>query len=539
MTHLNRRQFLKGAGVAGAAGVAMGSSGEAAAVVGREGKTPARAKGGLKTWVFWDLWHLDRAENLEHVQGEAKWQEDATHVHDDLDGLAAWPTVYRDKETGRWRMLYSLRWNPFALAVVESEEGRRWKPLARPEIRPAGEKLAPHHVFTLPSASAGGIYLDPVADDGFPFKAFCRQHGKPVYERAIANPAHRWHKIAKAEGPKKYMSESVTVVSRDGQRWEPRYDLPWALPDWHPEPPVFGFYNRHAGKHMMTVRPGWGDRRVCVQHTTDFRKWSGPELLLQPDALDRDLIELYGMPVFPYGDGYVGLVWAAHFSTSDPSRGFNRHIGPLDGQLAYSYDGIRFTRGLRRPFLKLNPYGKPGGGAIEPSCLVETDDELRIYSGSSRYHHGMSWKARQAGDRRAGAILMHTLRKDGFMSLRSRGAVAFFTTKPLVLLDDTLTMNVRAPLGEVHYQLTDIHRKPLDGFTFDDCVPMRRADSLAWRIRWRQKPLRQALNTAIRLEVKMRHAELFSFRGAYHFIDAQDWKLLEDGKQIDTSLLDF
>ena len=42
----------------------------------------------------------------------------------------------------------------------------------------------------------------------------------------------------------------------------------------------------------MTVRPGWGDRRQCIQSTIDFRTWSGPESLLQPDALDEELIEL-------------------------------------------------------------------------------------------------------------------------------------------------------------------------------------------------------------------------------------------------------
>lgn len=530
---LNRRQFLKGVGAAGASGLA--ACGSAPAV-----ETPVKAsKRGANTWHFWDLWHLDHSDNLEHVQGEARWQEDATYFQDDLDGLACWPTVYRDRESGKWRMLHSLRWLPYTLCIAESDDGRTWKPLALPDIQPAGKKRSANHIYTLPLGSGGGVYLDPVAEDGFPFKVFCRQHGKPVYERALADPGHRWHTIAKAEGLKKYMSDSLTVVSKDGLNWQERFDRPWSLPDWHPEPPLFGFYNAARKRHMMTVRPGWGDRRVCIQDSADGKRWSGPELLFQPDPLDRDLIEHYGMPVFPYGNGFVGLLWVAHFNTSEQRPGFNRSVGPLDCQLAYSYDGVRFSRGFRRPVIKLNPSGKPGGGGIEPSCLVETDKELRIYSGSSKYHHGMSRTAKRVGDRRSGAVLLHTLRKDGLMFLRSRGAVASFITKPLVLFDGGLTLNGRAPVGEIRVQVTDMDRKPLEGFTFEDAVPLERTDNLNWSVRWKKNRTQEIRNKVIRLEVRMHHAELYAFRGRFHFLDAQDQWMVRDGKPIDSSLFDF
>jgi hypothetical protein len=152
----------------------------------------------------------------------------------------------------------------------------------------------------------------------------------------------------------------------------------WGLPDWHPEPPIFGFYNRQLDRHTMTVRPGWGDRRLCLQGTRDFRKWSGPELLLQPDPLDEDLCELYGMSVFPYAGGYVGLLWVFHCEQSEHTKYFNRSVGPLDVQLAYSYDGVRFFRGIRAPFIPLNPPGEHGCGGIESSSMVELDQVIRI-----------------------------------------------------------------------------------------------------------------------------------------------------------------
>ena len=147
-----------------------------------------------------------------------------------------------------------------------------------------------------------------------------------------SDPKHRWHRIARQLGAGKFINEEFTLVSRDGVQWQPRFDMKWSMADWHPEPPIFAWYNRFTGQHTMSVRPGWGDRRQCSQTTSDFTEWSGPQLLLQPDMLDRELVELYGMPVFPYGDGYVGLLWIFHCESTEPTRGFNRFTGPLDSQ---------------------------------------------------------------------------------------------------------------------------------------------------------------------------------------------------------------
>ncbi len=535
---MDRRDFLHSMGLAGAVAVAS-ARGRVHASPVRKRAHPAgpRAPSTPKAWLFWDLWHLDRRQNLELCQGEPEWQPEATYL-DDIDGLASWPTVYRDEPTGRWRMLYTSRWRPYTMMVAESDDGIHFAPLARNEIQPEGGKAAPHHIFTLPSGSCGGVYLDPVAADGYRFKLYGHQGGKPVLERARADPKHRWHEVAKRAGIKKYMHEEITLVSRDGLHWEIGREMCWGLPDWHPEPPVFGFYNADLGRHMMTVRPGWGDRRVCIQSTEDFRRWSGPQLLLQPDPTDEDLCELYGMPVFPYGRQYVGLLWVFHCEQAEPTRGFNRHVGPLDCQLAYSYDGVRFHRGLRRPFIPVNEPGQHGCGGIEASCLVETDGEIRIFSSGSKFPHGKNFPARRTGLKNFEAILVHTLRKDGFMYLASRGNWASFVTKPLALIDGRLTMNARAPFGEVAYQLTDLESKPLEGFTFDDCQPFS-GDSLDVELRWGDKGADQLVGRIVRLEVRFREGRIYAFRGSFHFIDAQDRFLLEDGQKIDTSLFDF
>lgn len=536
---MHRRKFLQSMGLASAATLAsVAAEPRSGPVEADSSETKADTPAETKTWLFWDLWHLDRRHNLRLCQGNPTWQPEATYV-DDVDGLASWPTVCRPESSGRWRMFYTSKWKPYSLMVAESDDGLQFEPLARRDLVPEGGKLADHHVFTLPGGSAGGIYVDPVAADGYRFKAFAHQQREPVFQRALADPKHRWHEIARSEGAKRYMAEEMTLISRDGFHWEVRPELNWGLPDWHPEPPVFGFYNRRLKRHMMTVRPGWGDRRVCLQSTADFRTWSGPELLLQPDPNDDELLELYGMPVFPYAGHYVGLLWVFHCETSEPTRGFNRFVGPLDCQLAYSFDGVRFTRGLREPFIPTTAPGEHGSGGIEPSCLVETDDEIRIYSAASKVQHGLHHSARRAGRKDLGAVLLHTLRKDGFMYLASQGSWASFITKPLALFDPTLVMNAAAPFGEVRYQLTDLESRPVEGYTLDDCTPLVSADSLAWPLEWQGRRLDELLGKIVRLEVKFRSARLYAFRGAFHFLDAQDHWMLRDSKPIATSQFDF
>lgn len=485
-----------------------------------------------RTWHFFDLWHVDHLDHLQLRQGQAKWQPEATFAEPPIGNLAAWPTVYRDAKTGRWRMLYSAAWKPYQLMIAESDDGRIWRPLPQPNVEPEGGTIAPHHLFTLPGGSGGGVYLDPVAADGFPFKVFVHRQGEPAYRQALADPQHRWHEVAKRVGPQRYINDEFTLLSRDGLHWEPRFDLAWSLPDWHPEPPIFGFYNRYTGRHTMTVRPGWGDRRQCVQSTADFKNWSGPQLLLQPDFLDEDLIELYGMPVFPYGDGYVGLLWIFHCESTEPTRGFNRFTGPLDCQLAFSHDGIRFARGLREPILAVGNLGEAIGGAIEPSCLVQTDDEIRIYSSASKVHHGHSSDARRRGALDIASITLHTLRKDGLTFLDTTGDRGRLISKPLVLLAPELTMNASAPHGEVRFQLTDMESRPIEGFTFADSVALSADDSLAFPVRWSGSRVDDVVRKIVRLEVQMQHARLFAIRGQFHFIDAQDRSLIQGGQPI-------
>lgn len=499
--------------------------------------------------LFLDLWKLDDWDQIELKLGEPKWVPEGTWIDpaDPRRGVHS-PTVWKDETTGHWRLIHSLRWSPFTLMAAESPDGIAWQPLPVPGIEPEGGKTAPHHIFTLTDGAGGVAYQDPRANDGWRFRIYGRQDGPTAIRRAAADPAHPWHAEAtQATGDPanfRHITDAVTLVSKDGLHWELKTggQWRWDVPGWHPEPPVFAFWNARTTTHTMTVRPGWGDRRQCLRFSSDLTDWTLPELQFQPDPLDTTgPIGMYGLPVHPVGNGagFVGLLWIFHNASSEPVDSFNRFFGTMDAQLTYSYDGIRFFRGPREPFLRLNPLPEHGCTQIRPCSIVETDSEVRIYSEGHRGAHGRERaEQEQAGETPTGALLLHTLRRDGWTYLRPTGDWGRIQTKPLALWTAAVTINADATYGEVRYQISDEKSRPIPGLTFDECLPLRGSAPLAHPLKWKQADLTAVIGKPIRLEIRLRNAHLYSVEASHHFLDAQDSWQLKAGLPIDATLFD-
>jgi hypothetical protein len=543
---MDRRQFV--AAVGGAALTASVRSAEEQAKEPRKtvspasGFSPENTGARENTWLPLDWWHVEHQDNVELRQGRPEWVPEATYEDPTFDYLGFWPCVWQDAASRQWRMLYFATGIPLTLMGAESDNGIHWRPMNRPDIKVAGEKYAPNHLFTLPAANGGPMYLDPVAADGKRFKFYSVQRGGAAADRARHDPNSYFHEIVTGEGVKSYLADNVMVTSADGFHWQLEPDVRWGGPPWHPDPPVNCYYNRHRGEHVMMTRPGWGDRRIAGQTSPDARNWSNLELLMQPDPLDPPQTQFYGMRVVPYGDYYLGLLWTAHFRSSERLERFNQLWGPIDCQLAYSYDGMNFQRGSREPLIPLNELGQPGGGVVYPTTVLEHDGQLRIYSGASRDLHHQYVKSQfvRKGTQPPTAIIMHTLRKDGFMYLTSQGNWASLNTKPLALFSPELRLNVLAPYGELAFQVTDLLSKPIAGYTFEDCVPLKEVDALDAPLRFRDKrDLRDLMNQPIRLQMKFRAARIHAMRGQFHWLDALDVALLKDGKPIDREFFDF
>lgn len=51
---------------------------------------------------------------------------------------------------------------------------------------------------------------------------------------------------------------------------------------------------------------------------------------------------------------------------------------------------------------------------------------------------------------------------------------------------------------------------------------------------WREADLKTVIQKSLRLEVKFRNANIYSFTMNHHFLDVADHRLLQDGKPINT-----
>jgi hypothetical protein len=487
---------------------------------------------GPKTMLFWDYWKLHHMDNVELVPGVPALVPEATYI-DPYTKSPGTGRVFFDRAAGKWKKI----WGASDYYVAESDDGIHWRPADYAHIRPAGTKKSPHHVFSLHDEgdSYGWLYLDPLATDGYPFKIPVIQKGPIVYHRAKADPQHRWHELTKRfDEPRLHMFDHFLMVSRDGLHWEERLDYDWGQGRIVPEEPHFMFFNHLTQEHSLICRPGLGDRRVCLTTTKDFVEWSEPRLVQAPDLLDGGIVEFYTMPTFAYGQYFIGFVWGSHFATSDGPDFTVLHKGPQASQLAMSLDGQYFVRPVRQNFIPFTAPGELGCHSIRTEGMVVLDDEIRFYSDGGVSAHGTPVPPRFKDAPKG--CLMHRLRRDGFMSFQSKGYKAEFTTRPLVFYDPEVTMNAQAVTGRVEFEIRDTKNRPVTGYTFDDCQAMRFADSLAYSLRWKERQnLGELVGKCLRLAVRFHNAQIYSFRGDYHFIDAFDQRRIDDGLAIDTT----
>ena len=496
----------------------------------------------MKTWLFWDWCQIEHQDNAEIRMGRPQWVPEGTYEDANFDYLGFKPRVYRDEVAGLWRMLYIGSGFPLVVLGAKSVDGVKWQPLDRPDIDPGGPKLAPNHLFTIERANGPVVYLDPVARDGNRFRFFFSHRGGMAAAGASQDRSSPFHEILQGDGIKPYFGNNRTATSEDGLHWEVHETAFFDRSGWFPEGPFNAFFNHKTGKHVMVTRPGWGDRRLVGMTSQDGLQWGAPYHLMQADLEDPPQTQLYGMPVTRYGDGFVGFLWMAHFSNAERLRRWNQLFGYCDCQLTWSPDGRYFQRVKRETFLPLNEMGLPGSGVIWPVSLVDRGEDLFIYSvGTPDMHHQYTQnQAVKKGETPGSAVLLHRLRKDGFTYLCSRGNWATVISKPLLLQAPDLAMNALAPHGEVYFQLTDVLSEPIPGYTFEESVPFAEADARSFPIRWREKTLDDLVDRkVVRLELKFRHARIFSFHGNLHFTDALDIALVEDGQSIDTTQFDY
>ena len=457
----------------------------------------------MTTLLFFDDHRLSRRDNVARRVGRPRRIPES--VYRDPHANTAWgyPSVFFDPGSGKWRMCY-LGWtreaNVRVPLLAESDDGLHWQPRDTTRDIDLPDRKTPNQLLPLDEFGEWpACYIDERAEPQERIKGLVVFH------------------------PSRNFVKTRLWTSPDGLHWTLKEGVQWQ--EQGPDPGVAVYWNEVRQSYCFTTRPDWTDRRIAVFETRDWRTFTTPELCMQADALDSRLAEIYGMPVFPYEGYFVALPWIFHVDPSVPGHSPHKfHDGHVDCQLAYSLNGWHFQRGLRDPFIPNGEPGEPDAGCVYPSCMVRKDKgDLWIYASACTLEHGYNPYG-------SGSILAYRLRRDGFVYLESTGGVGVVGTRAVYWQGGELELNVQAQGGHVRAQVTDIAGEPLDGFSFDDCVPFS-GDDTAWAPTWQDgRRLAAHANSLLRIEVELKSARLYAIRGDFvHALGGQCWRLRDDG----------
>ena len=435
----------------------------------------------MTTILFFDDQLLNRRDNVVRKVGKPRLVPESVYRDPLVNTHWGYPTVFRDKASGKWRMIYQgkneHRHNISLLA--ESDDGLSWALRDTTADIDLPDRRYPNQLLPLDHHGGMHCYVDPFAE-----------------------PAER------IKGPMSQSSRADLWVSPDGLHWSLKEGVQWHRRS--PDPLTAAFWNAVRGTYVLTTRPEGGDRRISLSETADWQSFTEPELALQADALDSPLTEPYGMPVYPYEGYYVGLLWLYHVPPEveghSPSKYYDGHV---DCQLAYSLNGWHFQRTLRDPFIPNGDPGEPDAGCVYPSAPIQREDgSLLIYACACTHEHGYIPPG-------SGSLLAYRLRRDGFVCLESGGGVGTIGTRPLYWRGGEVALNVQSQGGEARAQVTDPTGAPLEGYSFEDCEPFS-GDDTVWQPAWKDGKVLDALSgSAIRLEVALKSARLFAIRGDF------------------------
>lgn len=453
---------------------------------------------------FFDDWGMISYFNLERRQGRPNYVPEATLEDELCEGTWDFPLVTRISETGKYVAIYGAAPSSAKLQNIEipagtdqnvqprcpivcyaeSEDGIHWeKPDLTSKTEFEGTRYSKNQVFGL----KGGV-----------------EGGPAYYDRYDSDPERRFKLLTNYNPTNSQSSCRQLVVSPDGIRWK----IAHVFEDQRAtDTPTSVFYNPLKQVYTFNVRLYPGDRRIFVFDTKDWKNFTEPQLVMHPDPVDPPLVGFYGMPVVEYENLFIGLLWRIY---CDP----HTHLlpnGAIDCDLVYSYDGNHFNRTFHGAFIPRNELGSHGGGCIYVgSMLVDENNTIRFYSGGSKAEHFQNQNLTDA------ALMLHTLRLDGFMYLATPSGKGGLRTRPFRITGSDLRINVRSPWGGVRARLLDEVGQPLRGYDFSDCRPFS-GDELFWQPVWKDgKTFGTARSNKRRqLELEIVTGEIYAIRGDF------------------------
>jgi hypothetical protein len=133
---------------------------------------------------------------------------------------------------------------------------------------------------------------------------------------------------------------------------------------------------------------------------------------------------------------------------------------------------------------------------------VEVGDEWWIYYSG--------WDGPHGTPDRTGGIGLAKIRKEGFASLRGPQGGGVVVTRRLIWPGGPLLVNADAREGELKVRVSDMKRRPIEGFDYGQSDVFT-GDAIRAEIRWQGRSLDELKGRELRLEFQLRDADLYTF----------------------------
>ncbi len=465
---------------------------------------------------------IEEAQKSEPLlEAEKEWEENS------IAPLCIW------REDERYHMLYDTAGGQ---GYAVSEDAYNW---TRPNLNEVEYNGSKHNnLISSPAKGATGTFEDPSAPPEQRFKALGGRmywadpdtgeelKGEEVGRRLKAEQGGQGY-----TGPRAQIHGRMTAwTSPDHIHWK-QIEEPVAYR------PVNGGvaarYDEHHGNYFAYIQlmgypaevlegigvsrleQGIQIRTIGFTRTDDFRSWPAPKLILHPDAADPPDISFYGANYFAYPgrDDLHGMLIPI----------YHQIASTIDGQIAFSRDGLYWSRPERRAIL---PLGAEGDGDecsahFWRSGIVELPDGYWAspYTGNSVIHDPPADKVPSLFPaRRPLQIRWARWRPHRLCGLRAP-AQGRFTMPSLFRAHDELHLNYRCePGGWIQVELLEKipslmlpDTDPAPGFSFAECDRLI-GDCEDRVVTWKGRSDISALGETVGIRIRMFGAKLFAYR---------------------------
>lgn len=250
-------------------------------------------------------------------------------------------------------------------------------------------------------------------------------------------------------------------------------------------------YKIHKGKESI--------RTQGFAHSKDGLNWSYSGIVFEPDSQDPPDLQFYGFTPFSYKGIYLGFLWRFRNDKKNQT---------MDVELVYSRDGNDWERIDRKPVIPKGNIGDFDSHMIMgiSSNILVLDEEVRVYYVGWNEKH---WDFRETPNRR-NCTGIAKFEPDRFMAIKAEKD-GIIITKLLNADQGVLSINARTEeSGEIRAALLDKDGKIINGFSYEECVPMN-GDNSDFKLIWNGKTTSDA-NEDYAVGFQINGASLFSMQ---------------------------